>query len=115
MKTPVRPIHRAYNRKEIDKLPISIYWWNMGTKTLDFKGQLGDYLKKRNIVITPFVKNQQPGYKCKISTSSTSQTLVTYDDYLNAAKDAIRLFLTMMGDKAVFNAPIGRTYYINWR
>jgi len=42
--------------KETLETPITIYWWNMGKKTLDFKGPVDEYLKKRDITMTALRK-----------------------------------------------------------
>ena len=41
-----------YNKQKIEdfkKQNLIIYWWNFGSKTLDFKGTVSEYLKNQNI------------------------------------------------------------------
>ena len=35
--------------KDFENSNLTIYWWNFGRKTLDFKGVVKDYLKRENI------------------------------------------------------------------
>jgi hypothetical protein len=101
-------------RKEADKQDISIYWWNLGTKTLDFGGEAKDYLKDKNIRITR--RKRKQGYHCIIPVGTHLITLLTSDyDYAETMNKAIILFLTMLGDKTVYRGLYGKEYKINWR
>lgn len=105
------------------KKEISIYWWNMGYKKLDYKGNYKGYLEKRNIKISsikhPFAKDVR-GIRFKFGLSSSIVRLDTFDgkgDYNNvmALDKAIMLLLTLLGDKSIFNGGYGKEYKINWR
>ena len=106
------------DKKEREDIPITIYWWNMGHKTLDYKGTIKGYLIKRRTsmhqISHPY-SNTIKGYRFKIGTSSS---YVIFDGFNRAyddlAIDAIKIWLTLMGDKATIETE-NRNYNINWR
>ena len=104
-------------KKEAEQKQISIYWWNMGTKTLDFEGNYKDYLKRKNIKIRKSLGNYQaPLLNFNISLSSSRIKFITAErDYVIAFTQAIILFLTQLGDKTLFVDGYNREYQINWR
>ncbi len=107
------------NKQEALQKNITIYWWNMGSKTLDFKGTYKDYLKKKDIKITkikhPFSKDTT-GLRFKIPLCSSIVRLDTFDsDIINSLDKAIMIISTLLGDKTKFNNGYGREYQINWR
>ncbi len=98
--------------------PITIHWWNFGSKTLDYKGTYEGYLNKRNITFTeithPF-NNETKGLRFKISTSSTTCTYDNYDyDYERCFFEAIKIFLSMMGDRSMISTNRW-DLKVNWR
>ncbi len=91
---------------------IQVYWWNMGRKTLDYRGSYEGFLKKKNITITKTLKGTCAGYHYYISLSTTEATLDAIGDYAQCCNEAIKIFLTLMGDKAKLVTPKGE-YFIN--
>ena len=107
------------NKQESEQKEISIHWWNMGTKTLDFKGTYKDYLEKKDIKVGtikhPFAKDTK-GYKFTIPLSSCTVKLEIFgSDYAANCDEAIKVFLTLLGDKSIFNNGYGREFKLNWR
>jgi len=88
---------------------ITIYWWNMGTKTLDFAGTINDYLINKNITY----KKIKHGFKFKISLSGCVVNFQSLNSFDNASVDAIKIFLLLLGDKSLFRVS-GRQYKINY-
>ena len=73
-----------------------------GKKTLDYKGTYKGYLDKRGITAKEFIRNGFYGYRFKISTGSDRVTLETNQyDYSKSCDDAIKIFLSLMGDKHI--------------
>lgn len=98
---------------------ISVYWWNLGKKTLDFKGEYSVFLKSKGIskrqITHPVVKTEK-GFRFKISVSSQNATLDIFSQgEFASCNDAIVIFLTMLGDKALFIDGSGVEHKINWR
>lgn len=104
------------NRKQEENKEISVHWWNFGSKTLDFKGTYKEYLIKRDIKVNS-IKNKysgSKGYRFKIPLSSCSATLDIFrTDYSECCDEAIKIFLTLLGDKTLFDTE-RRTYKLNW-
>ena len=117
-------------KKEAEEKQIEIYWWNMGTKTLDHKGTYKEFLNKKDIKISEVKhpRTKTTGYRAKIYVGSA---IITYDDfsyeypkltnklqfeqaYLRFLDCAIELYLTYLGDKTLFVGS-GRQHKINWR
>jgi len=113
------PKKNKMNKQEAEKKNISIHWWNFGSKTLDFKGTYKDYLRKRNIKVRtikhPFAKDTK-GYRFTIPLSGCVARLDIFgSDYAANCDEAIKVFLTLLGDKALFNTGYGRELKLNWR
>ena len=103
------------NKTEHENKNITVYWWNFGKKTLDYKGTYKGYLDKRGITAKEFIRNGFYGYRFKISTGSDRVTLETNQyDYSKSCDDAIKIFLSLMGDKATLDTE-RFTYHVNWR
>jgi hypothetical protein len=95
---------------------IDIYWWNMGSRKLDYSGPISGYLDKRNIRVRRLSRPNTlpPCWKFNIPVSSSTVEFITYDsDFYAAATTAIQLFLTLMGDKALIKGRCNRG--VNWR
>jgi hypothetical protein len=92
------------------KQGITIYWWNCGNKTLDFKGSLKDYLEKRNIKYTT---TKEGNYKFKFTVGRTKVESVE-SNFDSGAFTVIKLYLTAMGDKTIIEMG-GRKQKLNWR
>jgi len=110
------------DKEKSENQKITIHWWNFGTKTLDFKGTYKDYLLKRGITVKDIVHpnaKDSKGWRFIVSTSNTTATLDIYgSDYAGACDEVIKVFLTIMGDKATFSpdrrdARLG-AFHINW-
>ena len=98
-------------KKEDDELQtISVYWWNFRSKTIDFKGSYKDYLKMKDIKVSvikhPITKFK--GYRFTIPTSSTITRHDCFGSYKDGCDNAIEIFLTIMGDRALFIDGYGR-------
>lgn len=101
----------------IFSIPTTIYWWNLGKKQLDFTGTLWEYFQKIEVKITrvKHPKNKAiAGYKFKIPVGSYTCSLVTYSDAADAGREAAKVFLSLLGDKATLQT-YGRFDRINWR
>jgi len=100
--------------KEALKKPIIIYWWNFGTKTLDFKGSYEDYLNKREIKIKEI--NLKDKHYCNISFrcgSANFKIQIYGNDFISVLDEAIKSFLVYLGDKTLFKS-YRRQYKLNW-
>ena len=84
------------------KTYCELHWWNMGRKTLSFKGQLKDLLKNQQITFTKrktenegiYVFYFKSAYKISWKTSGTMH------DFPHFAKQFIQMELVRMGDKS---------------
>ena len=105
-------------RKEAEQKQITIYWWNLGSKQLDFKGTYKDFLAQKGIKISNIsfpIDKKTKGLRFKLSLSTTF-TIDSYDsDIINAFNIAITTYLNYLGDKALFIDGYGRTNKLNWR
>lgn len=104
-------------KTKLENEQIAIYWWNFGRKTLDYKGSYKGYLNKRNIKVKQInhpIQTDIKGWQFSISVSTGTITLDIFDyDYMRCCDEAIKLFLTIMGDKTKFETPC-RTFRLNW-
>lgn len=91
------------NINEILKTPITIYWWNMGDKTIDFKGSLGNCLVDKKISFTK-VKHPElkhiTGYRFKYKQGSSTMNYLSYDSFENSVILMISTQLIKLGDRA---------------
>lgn len=95
-------------------MPTTIYWWNMGKKTLDYNGTIAGYFKEKGIKISRITHPTQKdlkGYRVRVNVSGIT-TIDTFGTIREAAITGIRVFLTLMGDKSAFHV-YSRTYTIN--
>lgn len=79
-----------------------LHWWNMGTKTLSFKGELKDLLKEQNITFTRR-KSDIDGYYWFYFKSSyyvTFRVRCSKSEFPHYAKQFIQMELVRMGDKS---------------
>jgi CYTH domain-containing protein len=99
-------------KERVEQKPITVYWWNLGHKELEYQGSYDGYLKKKDIKVRI---RKDDGYSVTIKTSSSKVVFTSVDcNYLNVLDETIRIFLTMMGDKATLTTP-RFNYKINWR
>lgn len=110
-------------QKEALQKLITIYWWNMGKKTLDFSGSYKDYFKKRNITFKISEKKQgKDTFKYinfNIPCGSNVIKLKSYWtgsewDFKENCDKAIFLFLTLLGDKTIFSSQM-KEVKVCWR
>ena len=79
-----------------------LHWWNMGTKTLSFKGSLGNLLKEQHITFTKR-KTETEGIFCipfQKCYGVSYKTTGPIGDFTHLAKQAIQMELVRMGDKS---------------
>ena len=97
--------------KDAEQEKITIYWWNFGNKTLDFKGTYKDFLLKKGIKIS---KIKDSYYKITYSAGNSKFVIKSYvTDFIDLFDIAIKSYLTYLGDKTKFEA-YNRTYLLNW-
>jgi len=90
---------------------ITVYWWNFGKKTLDYKGSYEGFFKERGIKA---IKISNNNYNFKINTANTSTILKSYGSERECYNEAIKLFLTLLGDKSVLIDENGIDFKVNW-
>lgn len=97
---------------------LTVHWWNMGKKSLDFKGSYKEYLKSKDItsrVISHPTDKTIKGRRFKIPIGSTHVTMDTFNQHEQDNEDiAIKIFNMILGDKTLFRNSRGREYKINW-
>jgi len=79
-----------------------LHWWNMGKKTLSFKGELKDLLKEQKISFTK-TKTEIEGiytFHFKSSYNITFKVRGSIGDFRHYAKQFIQMELVRMGDKS---------------
>lgn len=103
-------------KKIFSQIPCEIYWWNMGHRKIDHKGNVQDYFTSRSITVRRILSKsgEMQGFRFKIACSSSSVVLDTFQTPERAGMDAIKIFLSMMGDKATVKVSY-MEYKMNWR
>lgn len=84
------------------KTYCELYWWNMGSKTLSFKGELKKLLEKQLITFTK-KKTENEGvfaFTFKNPYGITFKTTETIQGFPHVAKQFIQMELVRMGDKS---------------
>lgn len=79
-----------------------LHWWNMGKKTLSFKGNLRDLLKEQNIKFSK-KKTETEGlflFHFKSSYGVSFKVRGQMHDFPHLAKQAIQMELVRMGDRS---------------
>ncbi len=79
-----------------------LHWWNMGKKTLSFKGELKDLLKEEKITYT-IKKTDKLGlfmFTFKNDNGITFKKRGILEDFSFLAKQFIQMELVRMGDKS---------------
>jgi hypothetical protein len=79
-----------------------LHWWNMGSKTLSFKGELKDLLKKQGVSFRKR-KTEHDGictFTFKNDYGVTFKATGTVQDFSHLAKQFIQMELVRMGDKS---------------
>lgn len=88
-------------KKELETY-CELHWWNGGSKTLSFKGQLGDLLTNQKITFTK-KKTEIEGYyvyNFKSAYNITFKARGSVSDFKHYAKQFIQMELVRMGDKS---------------
>ena len=83
---------------------ISTDWWNFSKKTHEFSGTIGEYLLLKSFEITSITKNGTTSYSFKVNLCNSIITLTTINGFNEGAIQAIKLFLTQLGDKATIKS-----------
>jgi len=84
------------------KTYCELHWWNMGRKTLSFKGELQDLLKEQEIT---FSKRKTDNdyiftFYFKNNYGITFKANGLMEDFTHLAKQFIQMELVRMGDKS---------------
>lgn len=79
-----------------------LYWWNMGRKTLSYKGDLKTLLKNQSITFTRRETDLEKIYMYyfKSANGIRFEARGTKQDFAHFAKQAIQMELVRMGDKS---------------
>jgi hypothetical protein len=101
------------DKKYFEKQIIITYWWNYGHKIKDFDGTYKDYLKLKDIKVKPITINGVKGYQFSFDAPVRTTLKLFNSDYSQSCDEVIKVFLTLLGDKAKL---IGYhcEYNINW-
>lgn len=80
----------------------TLHWWNMGIRTLSFKGQLEELLKKQKITYKIYKTDIEGIYKYSFKSAyNISFTAIgVKEDFTHLAKKFIQMELVRIGDKA---------------
>lgn len=110
-------MNKAKVNKEA-KHHFTTHWWNMGAKTLDFKGSYKDYFEEKKIKISivkhPTLEDTK-GLRLQFPLGSYFIRIDSFDgDIIKAFQMVIKTQLTYLGDKALFSDGYNE-YKINWR
>jgi hypothetical protein len=94
---------------------IIVYWWNMGKKTLDFRGTYYGFIKDKDIKL----KSIRNGLRLIVRLSQRTfiieaKNIRTVYDLRRALDDAIGIYLTNLGDKSLFIDGHGNQHTYNW-
>ena len=93
--------------KDFENSNLTIYWWNFGKKTLDFKGVVKDYLKRENIKYKILTKKDEHFnfeklyFKVSLKVGSMNFSFNGYD-LEDLIRMCINIRLTYLGDKSKF-------------
>jgi hypothetical protein len=90
------------NMKDVLKTYCELHWWNMGKKTLDFKGELKDLLKEQRITYSKRKTDKEGLYifTFKNDYGITYKTRDTIMNFKYVAKKFIQMELVRLGDKS---------------
>ena len=99
----------TYNKEKIKEIlnsELIIHWWNFRTKTLDFKGNVEEYLLREKITYKIFKDKNNSDFerlmfKVKISVGSMNFSFDGYD-LEDLIRMCINIRLTYLGDKSKY-------------
>lgn len=94
--TKINPLEKQLNTY------CELYWWNMGKKTLSFKGTLKDLLveQKTSFKKTKTEKEYLFKFHFKSEFGIEFKKTGVIEDFAHLAKQFIQMELVRMGDKA---------------
>lgn len=92
-----------------ERIRIKVWWWNCGLKTLDFKGDIADYFKEKDIT----VERKGESLIFRIPLAFQSLSYETTESYRAGAITAVKLFALVLGDKTSIDTD-RETIHINW-
>jgi len=95
--------------QEIKQECVSVYWWNFGKKTLDYKGTVEGLFKNKGIKDLRISENK---YRFIMSIGSGLIRFDTTGDYADACFTAIKLFMCYLGDRTLITFR-GKSYTLN--
>lgn len=80
----------------------TLHWWNMGSKTLGFKGTLAELLKNQSITYTRRKTENEWlfTYYFRNSYGVSFKQRGTLQDFPHIAKQMVQMELVRMGDKS---------------
>ena len=102
-------MNNAEMLKRAKDTPVTVYWWNFGTRKLDYKGTYQGLMDTKDIKVEeieqPFMVGNREytkrGLRFTISVSSAKSIFEIWgNEYERSFHEAIVIFLVMMGDKA---------------
>jgi len=99
-------------KKELSRYNAHAYWWNGGSKKLDFSGNLYDLLAHKSIEVKKVKDKNHPEADCFVFTTCHRVTYKHFGSAFDGAFVALKLFYATMGDKATVNV-CGRQFTIN--
>jgi len=99
-------------KKELSRYNAIAHWWNMGSKKLDFKGNLYDLLMDKSIKVKKVIDKKHPDLDCYVFTTCHRVTYKHFGSLYDGAFTALKLFYATMGDKATLNV-CGREFRVN--
>ena len=88
-------------KDELNKY-CELHWWNMGKKTLSFKGTLKDLLINQKVTFTVRKTTNEYGFKFKFKNpfGISYETTSCIHEFSLHAKQFIQMELVRMGDKS---------------
>ncbi len=88
-------------KKELETY-CELHWWNMGKKTLSFKGELGLLLKDQDISFTKKKTDNDALFEFTFKNDQgiTFKRRALMSDFTHLAKQFIQMELVRMGDKS---------------
>jgi hypothetical protein len=98
-------------KEEALQKKIIIYWWNMGSKKLDFQGTYKEWFEKNDIKCVALSSHLH----FSGTFGNMKFTMKLGKNYQHAFNQIIKLCLMYLGDKALLYDGFNREHKINWR
>lgn len=85
--------------KQLDTY-CELHWWNMGTKTLSYKGDLGGLMKDQGVVCKKYKTDREGIFTYYLSNNQgiKFKRTGTKEDFPHLVKQFIQMELVRMGD-----------------